>query len=175
MSYSTLATASVSLALLGIALAVVAAILHCVRRRQWADRTLTLMLVLLAGAAASSFLAGAEGDHDLQQRAHRVLSLAASAERAASTRAGRYTTSITRLRRLSPALAAELRVDGAMVNIYTNAVTDSVRLRVWLGFGNPVQLTLRARGRLHRGPGARVTRVAGRRAATPHPADNSPV
>ncbi len=147
MSYSTLATVAISLAFVAVAVAVAAAIRVRARRRHWADGALALMVVLLAGAAASAFVAAAQSEHDLQMRTRRVLSLAASAERAAHTRSGRYTTSVAHLERLSPALAAEMRLDGAHVNVDARARTDSVRLHVSLGSGNPAALTLRSGAR----------------------------
>ena len=165
MSYSTLATASVSLALLAIAVAVAWAILRCLRRRKWADRALTVMLVLLAGGAACSFYAGVESRYDLQDQAHRVISLAASAERVALARSGRYTTSVAGLSRLSPALAADMRVDGAKVTVVRASRAGSVRLRVTLGYGSVTRLTLR--------PGARLHRLAGPRASSPRSAGSS--
>jgi multisubunit Na+/H+ antiporter MnhF subunit len=165
MSYSTLATASVSLALLAIALAVAWAILRCLRQRRWADRALTLMLVLLAGGAACSFFAGVESRDDLQTQARRVISLAASAEQVALARSGRYTTSVAGLWRLSPALAADMRVDGARVTLARGSRDGSVRLRVTLGYGSLTRLTLR--------PGARLNRLAGPRAASPRSAGSS--
>jgi multisubunit Na+/H+ antiporter MnhF subunit len=165
MSYSILATASVSLALLAIVLAVAWAILRCLRRRRWADRALTLMLVLVAGGAACSFYAGVRSRYDLQSKARRVISVAASAERVALARFGRYTTSVASLWRLSPALAADMRIDGARVNVIRASRAGSVRLRVTLGYGSITRLTLR--------PGARPHRLAGPRAASPHSAGSS--
>jgi hypothetical protein len=156
MSYSILATASVSLALLAIALGVAWAVLRCFRRKRWADRALTLMLVLLAGGAACSFYAGVRSRYDLQSQARRVISLAASAERVAIARSGRYTTSVARLWQLSPALAADMRINGARVSVERPSRAGSVRLRVTLGYGSLTWLTLRRGARLHRLAGPRV-------------------
>jgi hypothetical protein len=162
--YTILATASIILALLASALAVVTVILVCVKRRPWADRTLTVMLAVLAAGAASAFFAGVEGQNDLQTQSRRVASLAASAEQSAHSRSGRYTNSVARLQRLSPALATQIRVNGAAVSMRRSTVTDSVRIHAWLGYGTSARLTLRhhARGRLYglAGPRADVPRFA---------------
>jgi hypothetical protein len=147
VSYTTLGTTSIFLALAGVAVAVVAVILLCARRGRWAYRALTLVLVVLSGAGAAAFLAAAEGDHDLRSQTHRVLALAASAERAALARSGRYTTSIARLQRLSSELAEEIRVDGASVQAHTDAIARWVRLQTSLGFGTKAELTLHSRAR----------------------------
>ena len=116
-NYTILSTASVVLALLAFAFALATGVLVCVKRRRWADKTLSVLLAVLAASAASAFLAAAEGQNDLQGQSRRVASLAALAEQRAHSRFGRYTTSIARLERLSPALATEVRVDGAVVGI----------------------------------------------------------
>jgi hypothetical protein len=144
MSYSTLATAGISLALLAIGVAAAAAILLAARRRRWAEGALKLVVALLVGGAGLSFLAAAEGDHDLQAQARRTLSLVASAERVTLARYGRYTTSVATLQRLSPALADEIRNQGATVRIERNRVTGTARLRVSLGFGSLAEMRMPA-------------------------------
>jgi hypothetical protein len=144
MNYSTLSTAAIGFALVALTVAGAAAILACLRRRQWADRALTLTVVALIGAAASALLAAGESQRDLQAPARRVLSLAASAERSMDARSGRYTYSIARLERLSPALAFEIRDEDASVQASINARTRSVRLQGSLGFGTIAELTLRS-------------------------------
>jgi hypothetical protein len=141
MSYSTLATVAISLALMAIAVAVVSGILLAARHRRWAEGALKVTVALFVGGAAFAFLAAAEGDQDLQAQARRTLALAASAERVALTRSGRYTTSVTTLQRLSPALAAEIRNQGATVRVERNRATGGVRLRVSLGFGTLAEMT----------------------------------
>jgi hypothetical protein len=143
MNYSTLATVAVSLAILAVAVAGVSAVLRCAGRRRSSDRGLTVMLVVLAGAAAVAFVDSAVSSHDLQSQSRRALSLAVSAERAALARSGRYTTSVARLRRLSPALRTEMLDQGATVIVVRGRVRDSIRVRATLGFGSSAGLTLR--------------------------------
>lgn len=163
--YTILATASIILALLALALAVATVLLVCVKRRRWVDRTLSVLLAVLAAGATSAFFAGVEGQNDLQAGARRVASLAASAEQRAHSRFGRYTTSVARLQRLSLALATQLRVNGASVAMSRSRVTDSVHIHAWLGYGTSARLTLHhhPRGRLPglAGPRALVGRVGG--------------
>lgn len=142
MNYSTLSTASISLAFVAVAVALAAAILTCIRRKRWANAAVTLAVVLLLGAGASSLLAAHESQRDLQAQTYQVLSLAASAERATDAQSGRYTFSIARLERLRPALALEIRDDGASVQATINRRARSVRLRASLGFGTHAVLTL---------------------------------
>lgn len=163
--YTILATASIILALLALALAVATVLLVCVKRRRWADRTLSVLLAVLAAGATSAFFAGVEGQNDLQAGARRVASLAASAEQRAHSRFGRYTTSVARLQRLSLALATELRVNGAAVAMSRSRVTDSVHIHAWLGYGTSARLTLHHHPRGHlsgfAGPRADVRRASG--------------
>lgn len=157
MSYSILSSISIGLAFTALALAVLAGISVCVRRRQWASRTFTPMLVVLLGAGAFGLLASAESDHGLQTQARGVVSLAASAERTARVRFGSYTVSVTALQRLSSALADEMRNNGAAVS--AGVVRDGIRLQASLGYGTSAKLTLRpglfAARRGHRRSGAR--------------------
>ncbi len=106
-----------------------------------------LVLVVFGAAGASAFLAAGEGDRNLQAQTHRVLVLAASAERAALASSGHYTTSIARLQRLRPALAQEIRVDGASVQAQTDAITRGIVLHASLGFGTTAMLVLESRDR----------------------------
>ena len=157
--YTILATASIILALLAFALAGSTVLLVCVKRRAWADRTLSVLLGVLVAGAACAFFAGVEGQNDLRVQSRRVASLAASAEQRAHSRFGRYTTSVAQLRRLSPSLATQLRVNGAAVSISRSRATDSVRIHAWLGYGASARLTL------HHHPGGRPSGLAGPRAA----------
>jgi hypothetical protein len=147
VSYSTFATASISLALVAVAVSVAAVVLQRARRPRWASRAFSLVLVVFGAAAASAFFAACEGDRNLQAQTHRVLALAASAERTALARSGRFTTSIARLQRLRPALADEIRVDGASVQAQTDAITRSIVLHASLGFGTTAMLMLDSRDR----------------------------
>ncbi|MGZ4245596.1 MAG: hypothetical protein ACXVSE_15020 [Solirubrobacteraceae bacterium] len=163
--YTILATASIILALLALALAVATVLLVCVKRRPWADRALSVLLAVLAVGATCAFFAGVEGQNDLQVQSRRVASLAASAEQRAHSRFGRYTTSVAQLRRLSPALATQLRVNGAAVAMSRSRVTDTVRIHAWLGYGTSARLTLHHHPRDHlsglAGPRAVVRRFSG--------------
>lgn len=158
-NYTILATGSIVLALLALACAVATVLLVCVKRRRWAEKTLSVLLAVLAAGATSAFLAAAEGQNDLQAQSRRVASLAALAEQRTHSRFGRYTTSTVRLEQLSPALATELRDDGAAVDIARSRVGDSLRIHATLGYGTGARLTLRHR------PGARRSGLAGPRAA----------
>ncbi len=142
MSYPTLVTVSVVLALLAAAVAGVVAVLALARRGRWRDRGIGVVLPLLVGAALSGFLASAEGDHDLQRQARRVLSLAAKAERIEHARVGHYTTSAVHLSRLSQALGIEIRDDGASVLAVAGRFDRHLRLQASLGFGTNAQATL---------------------------------
>jgi hypothetical protein len=145
MSFSTLATIAVGLAFVAMAAAVVAGILVRLGRREWANRAFALVVVLFVAAAASAFGAAARSGHDLQVETRTVLSLAASAERTAYERSGRYTTSIARLERISPALARQISLDGAHVSAGPRAPTRRVRLRAWIGASKPAGLVLSVR------------------------------
>jgi hypothetical protein len=149
MSFSTLATVAVGLALMAIGVAVVAGILVCLRRREWANGAFVLMAVLFVAATASAFGAAARSGSDLQLETRAVLSLAASAERAAHTRAGRYTTSIARLQRISPALADQISLVGANLSAETQARARRVRLRAQIGASKPAVLVLHFRALNH--------------------------
>jgi folylpolyglutamate synthase/dihydropteroate synthase len=143
MSFSTLSTVAVGLAFLAMTVAVIAGILVCLRRRERANRALALAVVLFAAATATAFGAAARSGNDLQVETHAVLALAASAERTAHARYGRYTTSIARLERISPALADQLSLDAAHVSAGARALTRRVRLRAWIGASTPASLELR--------------------------------
>jgi hypothetical protein len=147
MSFSTLATLAASLAFTAIVVAVIAGMLYRVRRREWANGAFVLMVVLFAAATASAFGAAARSENDLQVESRAVLSLAAAAERIAHARSGRYTTSIARLQRISPALARQISLDSAHVSTGAGALNRRVRLRVWIGAAQPAVLTLRFRAR----------------------------
>lgn len=141
MSYSTLAKVALGLALLAIAVAAATAILFRIRRSQSANRAMTVMLALLAGAAAVSLLAAHQSQSDVQGQAHRMLSLAATAERVGMRRSGRYTTSVKTLWRLYPALYAESRKDDPTLHVDRGAA-GSIRLSLWLGSGSIAERTL---------------------------------
>jgi hypothetical protein len=151
MSYSILATAAIGAACLAVVVAVVVAVLLCARRRRWAKGALTVMLAVLAGGIMLSFATAAESDHDLQTQARRTVSLAASAERTELARTGRWTVSVARLRRLSPALSIEMTVDGAIVRLDRGPRAGTVTISVTLGPGTLAVATLRPGGPLGRG------------------------
>jgi hypothetical protein len=134
VSYPILVMVSVVLALSAVTVAAVVAVLTLARRRRWAQRGVGVILALLTGAAAFGFLASAEGDHNLQQQTHLVMSLARSAEHSEHARTGRYTSSITRLSRLNRGLATEIRVEGAWLVATRSKNGDRVRLQDSLGF-----------------------------------------
>lgn len=149
MSYSTLARAALGLALLAIAVAAVSAILFRIRRRQLANRALMLTLALFAGAAAVSLLTAIRSQHQIQGQAHRMLSLAAAAERASVRRSGRYTTSVKALWRVYPALYFESRKDQPTLHVNRGAAAGSIRLQTWLGAGSIAERTLPPVARLN--------------------------
>ena len=142
MSYPTLVTVSVVLALLAAAVAGAVAVLTLGRRRRWRDRGIGVILPLLVGAAMFGFLASAEGDHDLQRQTRLVLSLAARAERTEHARFGHYTASPIELSRLSPELGSEIRDDGAWVVAVVGRFGGLLRLQASLGFGTSAQATV---------------------------------
>jgi hypothetical protein len=164
MSFSTLATVAVGLALAGVTVAGLAGILVCLRRREQANRAFGLVLLLFATATASAFGAAARSGNDLQVETRAVLSLAASAERTVHARSGRYTTSIADLERISPALADQISLDAAHVSAGPRAPIRRVRLRVWIGASTPAVRVLTSRARNAHGspPGELRKRGGGR-------------
>jgi len=148
MSYSGIATAAIGLALLAVAVAVAAGVLLCLRRRRSAERLLPVLLVLLVGAVLVSLVAVVQGPNDLQRQAQRTLVLATAAERAELTRSGHYTISVARLERLNRGLAAELKVDGAVVQVTRGPGPGTVTLTSSFGPGTRAQALLYANGRL---------------------------
>ena len=142
MSYSTLSAVAIGLALLAAAVAIVVAVLVRARGTSAAHSAWRLMLVVLAGTAVCAFVAGAEADNDLHAQTRRLLSLAASAEHTARVRSGRYATSVAALRRLSPALRAEISHYDAVVQVSPGAVPNTVSVHVSVGFGTFAQKTL---------------------------------
>jgi hypothetical protein len=147
MSFSTLATVAVGLALVAVTVTGLAGILVCLRRREQANRALTVVVVLFATATASAFGAAARSGNDLQVETRAVLSLAVSAERTVHARSGRYTTSIANLERISPALADQISLDAAHVSAGPRAPIRRVRLRVWIGASRPAVGVLTSRAR----------------------------
>jgi hypothetical protein len=143
MSYSILATASIVSALLALALAGTTVVLIMLRRWPWAHTAMTALLVVLGIGAVSAFFAGVESQSDLQRQSRQVASMAAAAELAAHALTGQYTNSVARLMRLSPALATNMRVNGAAVSLRRSRVIDAVRIRAWLGYGTGARLILR--------------------------------
>jgi 4-amino-4-deoxy-L-arabinose transferase-like glycosyltransferase len=148
MSYSGIAVAAIGLALLAVAVAVAAGVLLCLRRRRLAERLLPVFLALLVGGALVSLLAVAQGPDDLQRQAQRTLVLASTAERAELQRFGHYTTSVARLARLNRSLEAELKVDGAVVEVSRGPGAGSVTLSTSLGPGTRAQALPYINGRL---------------------------
>jgi hypothetical protein len=144
MSFSTLATVAVGLALVAVTIAGLAGILVRLRRREQANRAFALVVVLFAAATASAFGAAARSGSDLQVETRAVLSLAASAERIVHARSGRYTVSIAYLERISPALADQISLDAAHVSAGPRAPIRRVRLRVWIGASKPAVRVLTA-------------------------------
>lgn len=144
MSFSTFATVAVVLAVLAVLAAVVTGVLVVARRRGWANSALRVMVVLLVGSTVSALITATRNESDLAKQSHVVLSLAARAERITHARSGRFTTSVAYLWRLSPRLAAQMRLDGARLSAQTRRSTRSVRLHVFLGAYNPQGITVHA-------------------------------
>lgn len=159
MLYSTLATVAIVLALTAAGVAVIAAILLVARRRRWAHRAVTVVLVVAGASTATAFVAAAEGQRNLQSQTGRVLALAASAERAELARHGHYTTSIARLERLEPALAVEIRIDDASVQALRGRIAHTLRLQASLGYRTSATLTLGDPSRPLRLPAPRPRRL----------------
>jgi 4-amino-4-deoxy-L-arabinose transferase-like glycosyltransferase len=143
MSYSGIATAAISLALLAVAVAVVAGVLLCLGRRRLAQRMLPAFLAVLAGAVVLSFAAAAKSRSDLQAHSQRTLSLASAAERAARARFGRYTTNVVRLERLNRAFATDVNVNEPIVRLTRGPGPGNITVWVSLGPGTHAQATLR--------------------------------
>jgi len=148
MSYSGIATAAIGLSLLAVAVAVAAGVLLCLRRRRLAERLLPVFLALLVGGVVVSLVAVTQSPNDLQRQAQRTLVLASTAERAELARSGHYTISVTRLAQLNGSLEAELKVDGAVVQVTRGPGAGSVTLSTSLGPGTRAQALLYADGRL---------------------------
>ena len=148
MSYSTLAAAAIVLGLLAFALAVAAGVLLCIGRRRLAQRTLPVFLGVLAGVLVLAFAAAVESANDLQAHAERTLGLASAAERTEMARTGHYTISVTRLKRIDRAFAADVKVNEPVVRLTRGPGAGNVTLWVSLGPGTRAQATLHANGRL---------------------------
>jgi len=147
MSFSTLASVAIGLALVALTVAGLAGILVCLRRREQANRAFALVVVLFAAATASAFGAAARSGNDLQVETRAVLSLAVSAERTVHARSGRYTVSVAYLERISPALADQISLDAAHVSAGPRAPINRVRVRVWIGASAPALRVLTSRSR----------------------------
>lgn len=145
MGYSTLATVAVVVGCFAVAVAVGAGVLLIAGRRRVAERALPAFLVVLAAGILLSFAAVAESANDLQHQAERTLRLATAAERAELARTGHFTHSPGRLARLSPGLATEIKVDGAIVQVLRGRERGSIVLRTSLGPGTRAQATLNPR------------------------------
>lgn len=148
MSYSTLATAAIALAVLAGAVAVTAGVLLCTGHRRLAERALPLFLGVLVGVMLLGFAAVAESENDLQAHAQHALALATAAERTELTRTGRYTRSVYRLERLDRAFATDLKVNEPVVVVIRGPGRGNVTLRVSFGPGTLAEATLLADGQL---------------------------
>jgi hypothetical protein len=148
MSFSSVAYAAISLALLAVAVAITAGVLLCLRRRRLAERLLPVFLALLVSATVVALVAVIRGPADLQQQAQRTLVLATAAERAELARSGHFTTSVARLERLNRGLEAELNVDGAVVRVTRGPGRRNVTVWTSLGPGTRAQALLYPDGRL---------------------------
>ncbi|HUA02800.1 MAG TPA: hypothetical protein VMB27_02780 [Solirubrobacteraceae bacterium] len=148
MSYSTLAAAAIALGLLAAGVALTAGVLLCFGRRGLAQRTLPVLLGVLAGVIVLAFAAVAESENDLEAHAERTLGLASAAERTEMAQTGRYTTSLRRLERVDRAFASDVKVNQPVVRLTTGPDDGDVTLRVSLGPGTRAQATLDADGRL---------------------------
>ena len=146
MAYSTLATVAIVVGCFAVAVAVGAGVLLIAGRRRVAERALPAFLVVLAAGILLSFAAVAESANDLQHQADRTLALASAAEHTEFARTGRFTRSPARLARLSPGLATEIKVDGAIVQVLRGRERGSIVLRTSLGPGTRAQATLNPRG-----------------------------
>ena len=146
MAYSTLATVAIVVGCFAVAVAVGAGVLLIAGRRRVAERALPAFLVVLAAGILLSFAAVAESANDLQHQADRTLALASAAEHTEFARTGRFTRSPVRLARLSPGLATEIKVDGAIVQVLRGRERGSIVLRTSLGPGTRAQATLNPRG-----------------------------
>ncbi len=142
MGYSTLATIAIAVGCLGVAVAVGAGVLLIAGRRRVAERALPAFLVVLAAGILLSFAAVAESANDLQHQAERTLAYASAAERTEFARTGHFTRSPTRLERLNPSLAREMKVDGATVYVVRGRQRGSAIVRTSLGPGTRAQATL---------------------------------
>jgi len=148
MSFSSVAYAAISLALLAVAVAVTAGVLLCLRRRRLAERLLPVFLALLVGATLVALVAVIRGPADLEAQAQRTLVLAWAAERAELARSGHFTSSVARLEHLNRDLEVELNNDGAVVRVTRGPGRGNVTLWTSLGPGTRAQALMYPDGRL---------------------------